>query len=68
MPWPGPAHAQTADDYAMKNALETRLAYVITGDAAIDEVSEQGLKGLGAILRERTSVDGGRSRRHQHRA
>jgi hypothetical protein len=50
------AHAQSTDEYAMRNALETRIAYVITGDAAIDEVSEQGLKGLGAILGERTSV------------
>lgn len=59
MPWHGTAHAQTTDEYAMRNALETRLAYVITGDAAIDEVSEQGLKGLGAILSERTSVVAG---------
>jgi hypothetical protein len=59
MPWAPPAQAQAADDYAMKNALETRLAYVITGDPAIDEVSEQGLKGLGAILAERTSVAAG---------
>ena len=59
MPWAPPAHAQPADDYAMKNALETRLAYVITGDPAIDQVSEQGLKGLGAILAERTSVAAG---------
>jgi hypothetical protein len=59
MPWQDHAHAQTADDYAMRNALETRLAFVITGDAAIDETSEQGLKGLGAILGERTSVAAG---------
>ena len=54
--WQPPAHAQATDDYAMRNALETRLAYVITGDKALDEVSEQGLKGLGTILGERTSV------------
>jgi hypothetical protein len=59
MPWQDQAHAQTADDYAMRNALETRLAFVITGDAAIDETSEQGLKGLGTILGERTSVAAG---------
>jgi hypothetical protein len=59
MPWHAPAEAQTTDEYAMRNALETRIAYVITGDAAIDEVSEQGLKGLGAILGERTSVVAG---------
>ena len=56
MAWQPPAHAQSTDDYALRNALETRLAYVITGDFTIDEVSEQGLKGLGAILSERTSV------------
>ena len=54
--WQPAAQAEATDDYAMRNALETRLAYVITGDAALDEVSEQGLKGLGAILGERTSV------------
>jgi hypothetical protein len=56
LPMADRAHAQSTDEYAMRNALETRIAYVITGDAAIDEVSEQGLKGLGAILGERTSV------------
>ena len=56
---PAPLHAQSADDFAMQNALETRLAYVKTGDAGIDKVSEQGLKGLGEMLRERTSVNTG---------
>ena len=56
---PLPGHAQTADDFALRNALETRLAYVKTGDAEIDRVSEEGLKGLSDILRERTSVNTG---------
>jgi hypothetical protein len=56
---PAPGNAQTADDFAMRNALETRLAYVKTGDAEIDSVSEEGLKGLGEMLRERTSVNVG---------
>lgn len=56
---PVPARAQSADDFAMKNALETRLAYVKTGDADIDGISEEGLKGLGQMLRERTSVNTG---------
>ncbi len=51
------AHAQAADDFALQNALETRLAYVLTGDAEIDRISEEGLKGLTAILRDRTSVE-----------
>jgi hypothetical protein len=51
--------AQTAEEFAMKNALETRLAYVITGDPEIDKVSEEGLKGLGSVLGDRTSVTTG---------
>ena len=56
---PPSTNAQGADEFALQNALQTRFAYVITGDAAIDQVSEQGLKGLNEILRERTSVDAG---------
>lgn len=56
---PAPTLAQSADDFALRNALETRLAYVKTGDADIDRVSEEGLKGLGDMLRERTSVNTG---------
>ena len=56
---PAPGHAQSADDFAMQNALETRLAYVKTGDSEIDGISEEGLKGLGQMLRERTSVNTG---------
>lgn len=56
---PTPAHAQSAESFAMQNALETRLAYVKTGDAEIDGISEEGLKGLGQMLRERTSVNTG---------
>ncbi len=55
----GTSIAQTTDDFAMRNALETRLAYVITGDAETDRVSEEGLKGLGSVLRDRTSVTTG---------
>jgi hypothetical protein len=53
---PDPATAQQADDFAMKATQETRLAYVRTGDDAVDTISEQGLKGLGIILSDRTSV------------
>ncbi len=58
-PWHDIANAQPADEFAMKNALETRFAYVTTGDDAIDQVSEQGLKGLNTVLRDRTSVEAG---------
>jgi hypothetical protein len=56
---PMPVRAQSTDAYAMQNALETRLAFVKTGDAEIDGISEEGLKGLGEMLRERTSVNVG---------
>jgi hypothetical protein len=37
-------------------ALETRLAYVVTGDAAVDEVSRQGLEGLSTYANARTAA------------
>lgn len=53
-----PAHAaEDADAFALKAANETRLAYVITGDGATDEVSRAGLEGLSEILRSRTSFE-----------
>jgi hypothetical protein len=48
-----------ADDFALKAALTTRLAYVITGDASIDEVSEKGLAGLSRVLASRTAIEPG---------
>jgi hypothetical protein len=45
----GGAHAQgdlsEADRFAMRAALDTRLAYVLTGDRQIDEVSLPGCRG-----------------------
>ncbi len=40
-------------------ALVTRFAYVITGDAAVDETSRAGLVGLNAYLAARTSLEPG---------
>lgn len=37
-------------------ALQTRLAYVKTGDADVDHVSAEGLKGLSLVLADRTSA------------
>jgi hypothetical protein len=56
---PTDARADALEDFAMKSALNTHLAYVLSGDAGIDRVSEQGLKGLDLILRDRTSVEPG---------
>ncbi|MGC1849226.1 MAG: DUF4159 domain-containing protein, partial [Pseudolabrys sp.] len=44
-------------DFAMKATLQTHLAYVITGDAAVDEVSKAGLQGLTLFLAQRTALE-----------
>ncbi len=49
------AHAAT-DEQAMAATLQTHLAYVKTGNAEIDQESEQGLKGLGEIIADRTAA------------
>jgi len=49
--------ATSADDFAMKASLKTHLAYVMTGDAQIDEVSRQGLAGLSKVLTARTALE-----------
>ncbi len=43
----------------LDSALTTRLAYVETGDATVDEVSHIGLKSLSRALGNRTSLDPG---------
>lgn len=51
-------HAAEADDnFALKAALDTHLAYVITGDAEVDDVSRLGLAGLSDVLRERSAFE-----------
>jgi hypothetical protein len=43
----------------MEAVSSTRLAYVITGNAGLDETSKAGLKGLSKILAERTALEPG---------
>ena len=52
----GDAAAQTSDRFAIDVTSSTRLAYIITGDAKLDETSRAGLVGLGLVLKTRTSV------------
>lgn len=56
---PNPAVAQTSDAFAVEVTAQTRLAYVLTGDLAIDEASRAGLIGLSVALATRTSVEPG---------
>jgi hypothetical protein len=48
-----------SDDFAMKASLQTRLAYVMTGDAAVDRISRVGLEGLTLFLAQRTALEAG---------
>ena len=47
------------DDFGLKASLKTHLAYVITGDAETDDVSEKGLAGLSRMLAARTAIEPG---------
>ena len=40
-----------------EGALATRLAYVITGDGALDEASREGLQGLSLFLQDHTAIE-----------
>jgi Domain of unknown function (DUF4159) len=57
-----PAQAQSGaqdSDAAFKSVLETRLAYVVTGDAQVDAISRTGLQGLTLFLAQRTALEAG---------
>ena len=50
---------RASDEQALKATLETRLAYVITGDAEVDRISKAGLQGLTLFLAQRTALEAG---------
>ncbi len=54
---PAVTFAEKSDAYALANSLETRLAYVRTGNRAVDQVSNAGLVGLNNILWRRTAAE-----------
>ena len=60
---PPPAAAATpnpgAEDFAVKATLETRLAYIATGNAEVDTISKAGLQGLTLFLAQRTALEAG---------
>ncbi len=51
-----PAHAATDIDIDLQAALQTRLAYVVTGEPQVDESSRAGLQGLSQVLERRTTA------------
>lgn len=52
-----PHGAKASDAFAMRAALDTRLAYVVTGARDTDAMSKAGLTGLGRALARRTSYE-----------
>jgi Domain of unknown function (DUF4159)/Aerotolerance regulator N-terminal len=56
---PLPSRAQAGDDFAMKAAAQTKLAYVITGNADVDSIVKAGLAGLTLFLSQRTALEAG---------
>jgi len=51
------AQAQAGGDAAWKAAVETRLAYVVTGNEEVDRISKAGLQGLTLFLAQRTALE-----------
>jgi hypothetical protein len=58
-PAQSPAPDPAAVDFAQKMTIETRLAYILTGDAEVDNVSKMGLQGLILFLAQRTALEAG---------
>jgi hypothetical protein len=54
-----PKLSANQEDFAIKATQQTHLAYIITGDAAVDEVSKTGLQGLTLFLAQRTALEAG---------
>ncbi|MEM8812575.1 MAG: DUF4159 domain-containing protein, partial [Pseudomonadota bacterium] len=49
----------TNPEFALSSALETRLAYVLTGNANLDQKARDGLFGLSIYISDRTALEPG---------
>ena len=56
---PALAQGANADDFAKAATIETRFAYVVTGNAEVDAISKAGLQGLTVFLAQRTALEAG---------
>jgi hypothetical protein len=56
---PSPGHADSADEFAIKATTQTRLAYVLTGNADVDSIVKAGMSGLTLFLAQRTALEAG---------
>jgi hypothetical protein len=53
------APSPASDDFAIKAVAQTRLAYVMTGNADVDSIVKAGLSGLTLFLAQRTALEAG---------
>jgi hypothetical protein len=56
---PSPTRADNNDDFAIKAVTQTRLAYVVTGNADVDSIVKSGMSGLTLFLAQRTALEAG---------
>ena len=57
---PKPLHADAnSDNFAMRSVSQTRLAYVLTGNADVDGIVKAGMAGLTLFLAQRTALEAG---------
>jgi hypothetical protein len=56
---PSVTRAESSDDFAIKAVSQTRLAYVVTGNADVDSIVKAGMSGLTLFLAQRTALEAG---------
>jgi hypothetical protein len=56
---PPPSRADSNDEFAIKAVSQTRLAYVVTGNADVDSIVKAGMSGLTLFLAQRTALEAG---------
>ncbi|HEY0218638.1 MAG TPA: DUF4159 domain-containing protein, partial [Afipia sp.] len=54
-----PATTPSSDDFAIKATSQTRIGYVITGNADVDSIVKAGVSGLTLFLAQRTALEAG---------
>jgi Domain of unknown function (DUF4159)/Aerotolerance regulator N-terminal len=56
---PQASRADDKDDFAIKATSQTRIAYVVTGNADVDSIVKAGMAGLTLFLAQRTALEAG---------
>jgi Domain of unknown function (DUF4159)/Aerotolerance regulator N-terminal len=59
MATPLPSRADNNDDFAIKSVSQTKLGYVVTGNADVDSIVKAGMAGLTLFLAQRTALETG---------